>query len=90
MSSSLDFFGLQETHSCPERAAALESEFPNHVLFWSHCTLKKGGLALGVSSKFLHQFEHISWIEVEIGRVGKLELRGSRGSLDLHCVYLGG
>ena len=53
MSSKLDFFGLQETHSTPERAAALQSEFSRHVLFWSHCSLQRGGLAPGISTEFL-------------------------------------
>jgi hypothetical protein len=26
--------------------------------------------------------------EIQQGRLGKLELRGNRGALDLHCVYL--
>lgn len=88
MCASLDFFGIQETHSSPERVAALQTEFPNHVLFWSHCSQMKGGLALGISVAFLEKFSHCSWKEIEQGRVGKLELRGRGGSLDLFCLYL--
>ena len=49
---------------------------------------RKGGLGLLVKSSFLLQFERSDWTELEAGRVGKLELRGSRGSLDLICCYL--
>ena len=59
MCSKLDFFGLQETHSSPERAAALQNEFPEHLLFWSHCSLQRGGLALGVATSFLQQFAEV-------------------------------
>ena len=88
MASTLDFFALQETHSSADRALAIESEFHQHVFFWSHCSLLKGGLALGISCEFLGRFAVASWKEIEQGRVGKLELRGSNGSLDLVCVYL--
>ena len=84
----LDLFGLQETHSSPERAAALQGEFPNHVLFWSHCSVQRGGLAVGVSKAFLKNFCRATWTEVEQGRIGKLELEGPKGTLDLYCVYL--
>ena len=87
-SSNLDMLGLQETHSTPERALALESEFRQHAFFWSHCSLQKGGVALGISHEFMSRFSKASWTEIEQGRVGKLELRGSQGSLDLFCVYL--
>ena len=79
MAANLDLFGLQETHSTPERAIAIESEFRHHSVFWSHCSLQRGGVALGISHEFLARFSVASWKEVEIGRVGKLELRGSQG-----------
>ena len=86
--AKVDFFGLQETHSTPERALALQHEFPEHVFFWSHCSQARGGLAICVSKKFLHQFSTAAWLEIQEGRVGKLELRGPNGSLDLITVYL--
>ena len=79
---------MQETHSTLERAQAVESEFRNHSLFWSHCSLQKGGIAVGISHEFLLRFTRVAWKEIEQGRVGKIELRGSQGSLDLYCVYL--
>ena len=88
LSNKLDFFGLQETHSTPERAAALQIEFPKHSLFWSHCTLQRGGLALGVYTKFLQRFSSVCWIEIQPGRIGKLELRGRDGASDLYSIYL--
>ena len=48
----------------------------------------RGGVALAISHEFLAQFSSASWIKGETGRVEKLELRGSMGSLDLFCVYL--
>ena len=34
---------IKITHSTPERAAAPQLEFPQHVLFWAHCSLQRGG-----------------------------------------------
>ena len=59
MAMNLDFFGIQETHSTPERAAAVQSEFKSHVLFWSHCSLQKGGLLLGISKQFTVLFRRL-------------------------------
>ena len=87
MSQDLDYFGLQETHASPERALALETEFKQHCFFWSHCSLQKGGLALAVSHNFLARFAHVAWIEIEQGKVGKLELMGvTRSSGSILCV----
>ena len=40
MGRNLDFFSLQETHSTPERAIAIEDELEQHAVFWSHCSLQ--------------------------------------------------
>ena len=88
MAAKVGFLALQETHSSPERAAAVQCEFPSHALFWSHCSLQRGGLALGVSKEFICRFSAASWKEIEKGRAAKLELRGPQGSLDLCSLYL--
>ena len=87
-SANVDFFGLQETHSFPARAAALQHEFPQHMLYWSHCSRQRGGLALCISHSFLTKFATATWVQVEPGRIGKLQLRGRQGSLDLYTLYL--
>ena len=48
MGRNLDFFSLQETHSTPERAMAIEDELKQHAVFWSHCSLQCGGVAVWV------------------------------------------
>ena len=62
LASSLDFVAVQETPSTPERAASVQTEFHFYVFFWSHCTLQRGGLALGVSVELLSHFSHISFM----------------------------
>ena len=86
--TNLDCFALQETHSRLERTLAIEHELKHHAVLWSHCSLQRGGLALGGAHDFLTRFSSIGWQQLEQGRIEKLELRGHQGALDLYCIYL--
>ena len=86
--SQRDFFALQETHSSAARVEAMRSLFREHNTFWSHCANRKGGLALFMKCSFLSNFSSQNWIHVDDGRVGKLELRGPNGALDIFSCYL--
>ena len=45
-------------------------------------------LVLVVRDAFLKKFEHRYWEEILPGRIAVLRLRGSKGNLDIFCVYL--
>lgn len=84
-----DFTGLQETHGTPGAAAA--AKLPRDcVAFWSHGSAQLAGVSLWCKPDFLKNFNPVnsdSWQELVPGRAGRLQLRGSRGSLDIYVVY---
>ena len=82
-----DFGCISETHGLLGRQDALW--LPQGVeALWSHGSSRIGGVGLWIKTKFLEQFTEQSWVEVEPGRVAKLQLRGESGGLDLFCCYL--
>ena len=88
MLESCDFVGLQETHSTPERVSGLAATFNSHEMYWSHSSCRQGGLGLIVSKAFLAKFSTCSWVEIQSGRIAKLQLRGRHGELDIFICYL--
>ena len=88
--SSHDFVGLQETHST--KGFVKTAQLPPGVTsFWGHDSQSTGGVGLLVNNKFLSKFDPItsdSWLILEEGRVGRLQLQGQHGNLHLYVIYM--
>ena len=85
-----DFGGLLETHGATGTVAA--SSLPRHSrFFWAHGTSQHAGVGLAVKETFLREFNPVldsNWKILVAGRVGRLQLRGARGAMDLYVLYL--
>ena len=89
----LDFIGLTETRSTPERLTTLDPRFHTDCLYLeSSIDQFKGGIGLLLKRSFLEQFEEVvvnrDWVVLVEGRIGRLSLCGPRGCLELFIVYL--
>ena len=92
LASKFDFVGLTETRGTEERNQTLSRVFQlNHHYVYSDLDQYKGGIGLVIRQSFLAKFAALgedNWLVIVKGRVGRLRLCGTRGTLDLFVVYL--
>ena len=92
LSSKYEFTILSETRETMERKATLDHRLlRQHEYFSTYIDQFKGGVGILVKKEFMKKFPNTDlktcWKIIVPGRVGRLELLGPQGSLQIFAIY---
>ena len=89
LASGHDVVGLQEIRGRPADVQNFAKEFPQHVIYSTHCyDIKGGGIAIMMKKSFMLNFCNILVREVAPGRVLQVHLQAPNGGLNFVVVHI--